>query len=816
MPPTTLALLILLPLVLGAAGAVACARYGRRASAASLALITAASLALLAAHAPAVMDGEAVVAFWSWVPELGLSLAFRLDGLALLFCALILVIGLLVILYAYYYLAEDDLLGRFYGLLALFMAAMLGIVLADNLLLLSIFWELTSVVSFLLVGYWGHREQARQGARLALAVTGAGGLALLGGFLLLGDIGGTFEISALLGMREQVQADPRFPVALLLILVGAFTKSAQFPFHFWLPAAMAAPTPVSAYLHSATLVKAGVFLLARLYPVLGGNPLFEYVVSTVGILTLVFGAYVAVFKHDLKGLLAYSTISHLGLITFLIGLDSPLSSVAAVFHIGNHATFKASLFMAAGIIDHECGSRDMRKLNGLWHYMPYTATLAMVAAGAMAGVPLLNGFLSKEMFFAEALGLGYLGWLGAVMPFAATLAGVFSVCYSVRFTHGVFFGGRPVGLKRTPHETPRFMQLPVEILVVACIAVGVAPGWTIAPIVHRAAQDVVGAPLPPYSIALWHGFDLPFLMSLTAITGGALMYWLLQKKYNLHLHVPFAWTGRLLFQRSLATLFAASAWITARLANGSLQRYLALMIGTAIVLGMAALLPSGLEAGPRAAMPLDGAAIGVWAILVAAALGCVLAHHRRLMAVIFTGTVGLIAALLFLSFSAPDLALTQPVGRSGIDTSHADDARAAAAEDTARVEYRAQSARRRARRTRRCRHRGARLCGDDARPRQHRLVFPGEQRGQGRRRQHSQRHPRRLQGLRHVRRNHRAQHRRARCCGAQRRPAPRPPVYRVRWKTVAAATAPAASHDSRPIAAAARSARIDLHLPARP
>ena len=356
--------------------------------------------------------GESPRASWPWVPDLGLDLALRLDGLALLFALLILAIGLLVILYAHYYLSEEDPAGRFFGLLMLFMAAMLGVVLADNLLLLVVFWELTSVTSFLLVGYWSGRADARQGARMALAVTGAGGLALLAGCLILGAIAGTYEISALAAARERVQADPLFPVALVLMLVGAFTKSAQFPFHFWLPEAMAAPTPVSAYLHSATMVKAGIFLLLRLYPVLGGNALFEYVVVTVGLVTIVFGAYVAIFKHDLKGLLAYSTISHLGLIMFLIGLDSPLSSVAAVFHVINHATFKASLFMAAGIIDHESGTRDMRRINGLWKYMPHTATLAIVAAAAMAGVPLLNGFLSKEMFFAEALDLRDLGLLG--------------------------------------------------------------------------------------------------------------------------------------------------------------------------------------------------------------------------------------------------------------------------------------------------------------------------------------------------------------------------------------------------------------------
>lgn len=363
-PYLALPLAIGLPLVAGTTLAAIAGRRSGRAAAWALAVVTTAALGIVLASAPAVLAGQPVAVSWPWVPGVGLSLSLRLDGLALLFAGLILSIGLLVILYARYYLGPADPPGRFYARLALFMAAMLGIVLADNLLLFAVFWELTSLASFLLIGYWQHRADGREGARMALAVTSAGGLAMLAGFFLIGETSGSYEISAIVAVADQVRADPRYPVALILILVGAFTKSAQFPFHFWLPAAMAAPTPVSAYLHSVTLVTAGIFLIARLYPVLGGTPLFTYVVTTVGLVTFVFGAYVAVFKHDLKGLLAYSTMSHLGLITFIIGLDSPLSNVAAVFHIGNHATFKASLFMAAGIIEHEAGTRDMRRMNG--------------------------------------------------------------------------------------------------------------------------------------------------------------------------------------------------------------------------------------------------------------------------------------------------------------------------------------------------------------------------------------------------------------------------------------------------------------------
>ena len=314
-------------------------------------------------------------------------------------------------MYAKYYLSDTDPIGKFYAYLMLFMAAMLGIVLTENILLTIVFWELTSISSFLLIGYWNFKSESRRGARMALTVTGGGGLAMLAGFLLLGHVAGTYELSGIFAARETIQSSPLYLPILILILLGVFTKSAQFPFHFWLPQAMAAPTPVSAYLHSATMVKAGVFMLARLYPALGGTYDFEIIVSVIGLITMAFAAYVAIFKHDLKGLLAYSTISHLGLIIFLIGLSSPLSAAAAVFHIINHATFKASLFMVAGIIDHECGTRDMRRLRGLYKFMPYTATLAMVAAASMAGIPLLNGFLSKEMFFTESLTLSHLGRL---------------------------------------------------------------------------------------------------------------------------------------------------------------------------------------------------------------------------------------------------------------------------------------------------------------------------------------------------------------------------------------------------------------------
>ncbi|MBA3599248.1 MAG: DUF4040 domain-containing protein, partial [Methylibium sp.] len=663
-----LALTVLLPLVLGTG---LCFWSGqrdtpgrRRLTAWLAAAVTAAALAATSTLAPEVFAGQTVLAQAEWMPAIGLNANFRLDGLALMFVWLITGIGLLIILYAAYYLHHDDPAGKFYTQLMLFMAAMLGIVLSDNLLLLVVFWELTSISSFLLIGYWGHKEESRAGARMALTMTGGGGLVLLAGVVVLGQIAGTYDLSAMLGRGAEIQADPRYPLALGLVLVGCFTKSAQWPFHFWLPEAMAAPTPVSAYLHSATMVKAGIFLLARLYPVLGsGSELFETIVAPVGLATMVFGAYVAVFKHDIKALLAYSTISHLGLIVFLLGLASPLSAVAAMFHILNHATFKASLFMTAGIIDHETGTRDMRQLGGLLKLMPWTATLAMIAAASMAGVPFVNGFLSKEMFFTEAVDRQADFAFGVLVPLAATLGGICSVAYSLRFIHDVFFHGPPKNLpKPHPHEPPLFMKAPVALLVVACVVVGLMPSLTFGPLVHVAAIAVLGAPPPEYHLALWHGLNLPLLMSAVALVGGVVMYILLQRRFNLHLRHWRGWTGEALFTRTVDGLFGWAGKLTDRLENGSLQRHAALMVGSAIVVSCWPFLlghGEGLGTGDRLLMPAPPLAIVVWLLLLAVGASLLATHHDRFRAVVLVGVVGVVASLGFVALSAPDLALTQ-------------------------------------------------------------------------------------------------------------------------------------------------------------
>ena len=633
-------------------------RFGRKFAALGAAGAMAACLALLAPLVAAAMDGTVLVASFAWLPDWGLTLSFRLDGLSLMFCLLILGIGLLVTLYAYYYLPHHDQLGRFYTLLLLFMAAMLGVVLSENLLLLVVFWEITSLSSFLLIAYKRESHESRLAARIAFAVTGGGGLALFAGVLLLGHIVGSFELTQVLAAGERIRNHDLYAPMLILILLGAFTKSAQFPFHFWLPQAMAAPTPVSAYLHSATMVKAGVFLLARLHPALAGSELWFWLVGGTGAVTLVYAAYIAFYRYDLKGLLAYSTISHLGLITLLFGLDTPLSVVAGVFHIINHAIFKASLFMAAGIVDHECGTRDMRRVNGLFKFMPITATLAIVAAGSMAGVPLLNGFLSKEMFFAETVGHPVFDEMSWLLPTFATIAGILAVAYSSRFIHDVFFNGDPIDLPRQPHEPPRWMRAPVEVLVLLCLLVGIFPQWSIAPILHVAASAVLQQELPPFHLAVWHGFNAPFMMSLVAMAGGIALYALRHPLYAFYGRMPSIHAS-IVFERFHNGLAGFSAVLVKRLDNASLQRYLALFVAFVLALGYWAWFSAPASSLPAVTQPADASGFAALLMLALAATGVVARHRQRLTAIVFTSVIGLIVALIFVRFSAPDLALTQ-------------------------------------------------------------------------------------------------------------------------------------------------------------
>lgn len=665
MDTSVLPIIILLPLVLGTILVSWLKKFSRGVTALGAIGVSLTSLILLLTQAQAVFNGKTIIQTWSWLPQLGIDLSFRLDALGLLFSLLITGIGTLIYIYAYYYLSPKNSLSKLYLLLMLFMAAMLGISLSNNLLLLLVFWELTSISSFLLVGYWSNYDAAQRGSRMALTITGMGGLAMLGGFILLGQITGTYQIDQILGMAEQIQESPLFVPTLLLILLGAFTKSAQFPFHFWLPNAMAAPTPVSAYLHSATMVKAGIFLLARLIPIFAGAALYHNIVTFIGLFTLCMAAFFAIFKEDLKGLLAYSTISHLGLIVCLLGIGSPLAVAAAIFHIINHATFKAALFMIAGIIDHESGTRDLRKLSGLWQLLPFTATLTMITAASMAGVPLTNGFLSKEMFFTELLA-NLSGPVMVISAIVATLAGIFAVAYSVRLVHGVFFDG-PVGKdvpNKNAHEPVFGMRAPATLLAILCILVGILPALLIQNIVNsttRASTQI--ASFEGVHIAIWHGFNMPLLMSAIALIGGIGFYFSLAKggkirEIDLDPYLG-KFQGKVLFELFLKHLLLNARKFKRATENGKLQSYLLWIVFFSIVVVALPLFNSGITTGTRELSHAPAIAIVLWLLLFSSCWMMLWFHHERIKAILISGAVGLVVTIVFVCFSAPDLALTQ-------------------------------------------------------------------------------------------------------------------------------------------------------------
>ncbi|MDC8755904.1 monovalent cation/H+ antiporter subunit A [Erythrobacter sp. sf7] len=616
-------------------------------------------LALLAGLAAPVIGGEVPSATLSWVPALGLDLTLMVDPLGLMFAGLILGIGLLVVIFAHFYLYKGEDTGRFFASLMLFQGAMLGIVLAGNVLLLLVFWELTSLSSFLLIGFWQHKAEGRQGARMALAVTGGGGLALIGGMVLLGTVAGSFDLATILQRGAQVQASPHYPVILGLILLGCFTKSAQFPFHFWLPHAMAAPTPVSAYLHSATMVKAGVFLLARLWPVLSGTDLYTVIVTSVGLITMVFAAIVALFRHDLKSILAYSTISQLGLLVMLLGFSLEMAALAAVLHILNHAAFKAALFMAAGIVDHETGTRDIRRLGGLAKAMPVTAVIATLAAASMAGLPPLGGFISKEMMLYETPEVALFGlpWL---VPVLATIGATFSVGYSLRLAWHLFFGEPrdPEPFARA-HDPATGMWAPSALLTVLAVLLGLMPMLLAAPLVGAVTGAVIGGAAPEFDLALWHGVNLALILSTIAVAGGALMLWR-------HAALLRAWESvshrdaKRMFD---AVLGFADTWVRKAIIavhTPSLQRMLFATVAVIVALIIdGALAGGGAFTGTRPGITASPPAIMAWALLIAATAAVVNDSRQRFRVLIYVSVIGLVVSLAFVRFSAPDLALTQ-------------------------------------------------------------------------------------------------------------------------------------------------------------
>lgn len=654
-------LLLLLLLPFAATFIAACMPGGSRDRPAAVAgVATLAALVLAISQFGAIAAGEVPQMRFAWLPSLGLDIILRMDGLAWVFTVLVLGIGLLVLLYARYYMSRRDPVHRFYAYVMAFMGAMLGVVLSGNLIQLVVFWELTSVTSFLLIGYWQQRNDARRGARMAFTVTTLGGLCLLAGVLVLGHIVGSYELQTVLGAGALIREHDWYVPALVLVALGALTKSAQFPFHFWLPHAMAAPTPVSSYLHSATMVKAGIFLLIRLWPALAGTAEWTWVIGTAGVCTMLLGAWFAIWQYDMKGLLAYSTISHLGLITVLISIGTPLSVVAAIFHTMNHAVFKASLFMAVGIVDHETGTRDMRLLRGLRRAMPHTAALAVVASAAMAGVPLMNGFLSKEMFFSATMVVG--GTDNWWMSVAAVMMGLFSVVYSLRFI-SVFFGPAAQGLPQQPHEPPRWMRAPIELLVLLCIAVGIMPERVVGDILGVAARSVLGPTVPDYDLAIWHGVNLPLTMSFVALGGGVAVYLLLRKRFGLaerdRVPVLHHVKGAQLYESTMLALTQGAAWLVRLAGTRRLQPQLLVLMAAFVVVPL-------LLARPFDSWPLlpFGTPDLLLALLWLIGAGCALAaawkaKYHRLAALALVGGTGLATSVTFLWLSAPDLALTQ-------------------------------------------------------------------------------------------------------------------------------------------------------------
>lgn len=628
--------------------------------------------------------GDIITERAAWIPSLGIHIDFYVDGLGLLFALLITGIGSLVVLYSVFYLSkEKEKLNQFYVFLLLFMGAMLGVVLSDNLIVLYSFWEFTSLSSFLLIGYWNERERSRYGAQKSLLITVFGGLSLLGGIILLAIMGNTFSIRELIAQSGELMDHPLFTPALLLVLLGAFTKSAQFPFHIWLPDAMEAPTPVSAYLHSATMVKAGIYLVARLSPVFAESGIWFWLVSIAGLITLFWGSFSAIKQTDLKGILAFSTISQLGLIMSLLGLGAAAlhyeslgeniylaATVAAVFHLINHATFKGSLFMVAGIIDHETGTRDIRKLGGLMQLMPITFTVAVIGAFSMAGLPPFNGFLSKEMFLASMVDVLELNifnmetW-GMLFPVLAWVASVFTFIYSMIVVLKPFTGKLQLNLlDKKPHEAPIGMLISPIILASLVIIFGIFPNLLSSSIIEPAVAGIQPSLVGPdfqVHIAFWHGFQPELWMTVGIIAFGIILYKTFPKWQKIHQWMPERLSLNALYDNGLRGLERSASSVMKFLMTGSIRTYL-LSIFLFFILSL------GFTLYWKDAFKLDTgnlAPIGLyeWVLAAITVIGsiAILFARSRLTSIIILGAVGYTISLFFVLLRAPDLALTQLV-----------------------------------------------------------------------------------------------------------------------------------------------------------
>jgi multicomponent Na+:H+ antiporter subunit A len=623
-----------------------------------LGLVPVAVFVAFASMVPHMAAGGHVAASFPWVPELDITLGFYADGLSLLFLLIISGIGAFVVWYAAGYLRGDPNLGKFYLFLFAFMGSMLGVVASDNLILLFVFWELTSLTSYLLIGYHHESAVARRAALQALLVTGGGGLAMLAGIIVLGVASGTWDISGLLAMPPgAVAALPGFPVVLVLFFLGAFTKSAQVPFHFWLPNAMEAPAPVSAFLHSATMVKAGVFLLARLHPCFSPSPLWTAILAPVGAATMLLGVIMALGHSDLKRILAYTTLSSLGTLTLLLGLGSGPAVTAAVVYLLAHALYKAALFMTSGTVDHEAGTREVGGLGGLGRAMPLTAAAASLGALSMLGAPLLLGFIGKETLF-EAL----IDAKGPPGMWEALGVGASLCMASLAATTGLrpFWGPRKPAPKPA-HEGPWTMWSGPLILGCAALAFGLFPWWIGARLLGPAAAGVLGDASFAPKFVIWHGWTGAVLMSVLSFAGGAVLYAFsgrLREAGCRRLGCLGRWGPDRLYDLSLDGLMALARVQTTAIQSGYLRNYI-LIIGAFSALLVTWFLPRDAFDPDFAAMVPPNLPGVVTCALVAASGVVACLAKSRFTAILALGVVGLGIAILFYLFSAPDLAMTQ-------------------------------------------------------------------------------------------------------------------------------------------------------------
>lgn len=627
-------------------------------------------------------NGRTLFSQAEWIPSLGMNFTVYVDGLSLLFALLITGIGSLVVLYSIFYLSkEKEQLGSFYTYLLMFMTAMLGVVLSDNMVVLYLFWELTSISSFLLIGYWYKRERSRYGATKSLLITVFGGLAMLGGFILIYLITDSFSIREAVNQLQLIMASPYFIPAMILILLGAFTKSAQFPFYIWLPDAMEAPTPVSSYLHSATMVKAGIYLVARFSPIFAISEVWFWTISIVGLVTLFWGSFHAVRQNDLKAILAYSTVSQLGMIMLMLGVGAAAihennpaffgaAVLAAIFHLINHATFKGSLFMAAGIIDHETGTRDIRKLGGLMTIMPITFTITLIGTFSMAGLPPFNGFLSKELFFTSMIRISDISFTdvstwGAIFPALAWLASVFTFIYSMMLLFKTFRGRLNIDqLEEKPHEAPIGMLIPPIILAALVVTFFFFPNILAYSVIEPAIAAIIPEAIETGSrfsvkIEAWHGFQPELYMTIGVVVLGTIGYLTLSKWRPMYNIFKEKWSFNALYDRSLIGLEKGSYRLTNSYMTGFLRDYLVYVFGfMIIVIGGVMFYQQAFSFKTDQAASIGTYEMILSLVMVAATIATVFASSR-LTAIIALGVMGYTLSLFFVIFRAPDLALTQ-------------------------------------------------------------------------------------------------------------------------------------------------------------